>query len=69
MRLTAPLSEKQEIEEAFSFIQDRLGMLINDLLNVAFSSRIKIDVEIIGYLLFILAKEYRHVIADLPEGS
>ncbi len=66
--LTAPLSEKQEIEgKAFSLIQDRLVHVNDklDLLNVAFSSRIKIDVEIIGYLLFILAKEYRYVIADL----
>ncbi len=67
-RLTAPLSEKQEVEgEAFSLIQDRLVHVNDklDLLNVAFSSRVKIDVEIIGYLLFILGREYRYVIADL----
>ncbi len=66
--LTAPLSEKQEVErEAVSLLQDRLAHVNDklDLLNVAFSSRVKIDVEIIGYLLFILAKEYRYVIADL----
>lgn len=67
-RLTAPLSEKQEVEgKAFPLIQDRLVHVNDklDLLNVAFSSRVRIDVEIIGYLLFILGREYRYVIADL----
>lgn len=67
-RLTAPLSEKPENKEsAFPLIQDRLVHVNDklDLLNVAFSSRVKTDVEIIGYLLFILAREYRYVIADL----
>jgi hypothetical protein len=71
-RLTAPLSEKPENEgSARVLIGDRL-VLVNDklhLLNVSFSSRVKTDPVIIGYLLFILAKEYKYVIADLSNND
>ena len=67
-RLTAPLSEKPENEgSARVLIRDRL-VHVNEklhLLNVSFSSRVKTDPEIIGYLLFILAQEYKYVLADL----
>lgn len=69
-RLTAPLSEKPDnAGSAGVLIQDRLVQVNENLhlLNVSFSSRVKTDPEIIGYLLFILAKEYKYIIADLSD--
>jgi len=71
-RLTAPLSEKPENESrALSLIQDRLIKSDDgpDLLNVSFSSRVKTDPEIIGHLIFILAKTYKYIIADLSNDD
>lgn len=71
-RLTAPLSEKAESESrALSLIQDRLVKTDAGphILNVSFSSRVKTDPEIIGYLVFILAREYKYIIADLSNDD
>lgn len=71
-RLTAPLSERAESESrALSLIEERLVKPDSGphLLNVSFSSRVKTDPDIIGYLVFILAREYKYIIADLSNDD
>ena len=67
-RLTAPVSEKDQAEvETGSLIADRLVHVKDNLylLNLTYSSRVRIDPSIIGPLLFLLSKRFRYIIADL----
>lgn len=67
-RITVPLSEKDKGEKgAETLIGDRI-VRVNDnlhLLNISFSSRIKVDPGILDPLLFILLRDYSYIIADL----
>jgi hypothetical protein len=71
-RMTAPLSEKDKGEKgAESLVNDRI-VKINEnlhLLNISFSSRVKVDPAILGPVLFILSREYKYIIADLSDSD
>lgn len=67
-RITAPVSEKDKSESgAESLVNDRLVHVRDGLylLNLTYSSRVRIDPSIIGPLLFLLSRRFRYIIADL----
>lgn len=67
-RLTAPVSERdQSATGAESLLNDRLVHVRDGLylLNITYSSRLRIDPSIIGTLLFLLSRRFRYIIADL----
>ncbi len=67
-RLTAPVSEKDQAGPAAeSLVNDRLVHVRDGLylLNLTYSSRVRIDPSIIGPLLFLLSRRFRYIIADL----
>ncbi len=71
-KMTAPLSEKGVNGEAGELIiQDRIVHINEnlDILNITFSSRVKIDPDIIGPVLFILSRDYRYIVADLSDDD
>lgn len=71
-RMTVPLSEKDKGEKgAESLINDRIVKVSDTLhlLNISFSARIKVDPSIIGPVLFVLAREYKYIIADLSDSD
>ena len=71
-RLTAPVSEKdQSGPSAESLVNDRLVHVRDGLylLNLTYSSRVKIDPSIIGPLLFLLSRRFRYIIADLSNSD
>lgn len=66
-KAAAPLSHRMEDGPAFEgIINERLERVDQslDLINVAFGSKVKVNVEILSPLLFMLSKEYRYVVID-----
>jgi len=71
-RLTAPISEREPdsgraqslIDERLVHVEDKLFML-----NIANSSRIKVDPSIVGTLLFLLSRRFRYIIADISDSD
>ncbi len=70
-RLTAPVSEKTPDGEAESIINDRLVNVREGLylLNLTFSSRVRIDSSIIGIVLFLLSRRFKYIIADISNSD
>jgi len=71
-RMTVPLSEKDKSGlGAESLINDRIVRVSENLhlLNISFSSRVKVDPAIIGPLLFILSRNYKYILTDLSDSD
>ncbi len=71
-KVSAPLSHRMADGPALErMIAERMERVDDslDLVNVAYGSRVRVNPDIISPLLFILSREYRHIVIDCGDGD
>ena len=70
MKITSPISQKQQDSSSFEQMLPERIVKIDDnlhLFNISFGSKVKVAPEIISPILFFLSKEYRYIICDCSD--